>query len=139
MSTRSRIAIMNDDKTIKSVYCHSDGYLSWNGKILLQHYQDEDKIKALINLGDLSSLSESIECPKGHSFDNRVEGYTIAYMRDRGEINCNGINDVSLDQLIKTGNDSDAEYIYIYKDKKWYWHAMNYHGKQWFELTEECI
>jgi hypothetical protein len=40
---------------------------------------------ALIGLGDISYLNESIECPAGHSFNTPIGGYTVAYHRDRGE------------------------------------------------------
>ena len=39
MSTRSSIAIKHGDR-IKSIYCHSDGYLEYNGRVLLEHYSD---------------------------------------------------------------------------------------------------
>ena len=38
MSTRSRIAIKQNDGTYKSIYCHSDGYLEHNGYILYNYY-----------------------------------------------------------------------------------------------------
>ena len=50
MATRSVIAVLEAkgiggaDDTIKAIYCHNDGYLSNNGKILDQHYRDEDNI-----------------------------------------------------------------------------------------------
>jgi hypothetical protein len=85
MATRSRIGITNPDGTVTSIYCHNDGYPEHNGKILAESYQDPEKVKALIALGNISSLDESIECPEGHSFDNRIAGHTVAYHRDRKE------------------------------------------------------
>lgn len=85
MATRSRIGIENPDGTVTSIYCHNSGYPEWNGKVLVENYEDPEKVKALIALGDISSLDESVECPEGHSFSNRVDGYTVAYHRDRGE------------------------------------------------------
>lgn len=40
MSTRSTIAIENENGTIKKVYCHYDGYLSHVGKVLANQYSD---------------------------------------------------------------------------------------------------
>lgn len=85
MATRSRIGIENPDGTVTSIYCHWDGYPSHNGHILVNHYKDRQKVESLIALGDISSLDEQVECPEGHSFENRVDGYTVAYHRDRGE------------------------------------------------------
>lgn len=85
MATRSRIGIENPDGTVTSIYCHWDGYPSHNGRILTEHYGDPRKVRALIALGNISSLDEQIECPEGHSFENRISGYTVAYHRDRGD------------------------------------------------------
>ena len=55
MGTRSRIAIRNADNTYLSVYCHWDGYPSHHAPILQQHYDTEDKVRALLAGGDFSS------------------------------------------------------------------------------------
>lgn len=47
MSTRSTIAYENADGTIKKVYCHYDGYLEHNGKILAEHYSNHADWKRL--------------------------------------------------------------------------------------------
>ena len=49
MATRSRIAIENQDGTVKSIYCHWDGYISHNGKISFENY-DREKLEKLIFL-----------------------------------------------------------------------------------------
>lgn len=46
MSTRSYICIENEDKSISGIYCHSDGYLTYNGAMLLDHYSDRKKLKS---------------------------------------------------------------------------------------------
>lgn len=56
MGTRSRIGYELSDHTVVSVYCHWDGYVENNGKILVQHYQDRDAVKELIDGGSMSSL-----------------------------------------------------------------------------------
>ena len=73
MSTRSRIAKLNDDGSIRVIYCHSDGYLSYNGRILLEHYTDPAKVDALLDLGDISSLGEEIG--EQHPFDPDYKNY----------------------------------------------------------------
>ena len=85
MGTRSRIGVMHGD-VCKSVYCHWDGYLSNNGKILLENY-DSAKANHLVALGDLSSLDKNVTIPDGaeHSFQVPLDGVTVFYGRDRGE------------------------------------------------------
>jgi hypothetical protein len=87
MATRSRIAIENEDGTVTSVYCHNNGYVEGgNGETLIMHYRDREKVKQLIALGNLSSVSARVK-PKGtiHSFNTPEPGVTVAYHRDRGE------------------------------------------------------
>jgi hypothetical protein len=56
MGTRSRIGIEMPDHTVVSVYCHWDGYVEHNGKILVEHYQNREDVQELIDGGSISSL-----------------------------------------------------------------------------------
>ena len=47
MGTRSRIGVMHGDK-VKSIYCHWDGYLEHNGRILAESY-DRDRKSTRLN------------------------------------------------------------------------------------------
>ena len=107
MATRSVIAKL-DNRGIQAIYCHNDGYLSNNGKILNQHYQNEVKVDNLIAQGDCSSLKDTIED-------------TIFYMRDRGEENkeaTNLNNDIKL--LEFAFEQCDAEVVYMFAFGHWY-------------------
>lgn len=119
MATRSRIAIENTDGTVKSVYCHWDGYPSNNGALLLENYNDETKIRELISMGEISSLDENIKPkdPSKHNFDNRESGTTCFYHRDRGE-------DLTIDEhhSIKDWQKKSCRqaWNYIWRNGKWY-------------------
>ena len=97
MATRSRIAIEKQDGTVDSIYCHWDGYLSHNGKILFNHY-DNEKLEKLIGLGDISTLGESTED-------------TVAYCRNRGE-DLHSTDYLSVEDLFENGFNSGEEYVY---------------------------
>ena len=56
MGTRSRIGIQLKDDSILSVYCHWDGYPSYNGRILRDNYNTVDKVRELIDGGNISAL-----------------------------------------------------------------------------------
>ena len=60
MATRSTIAIAREDGTVAKIYCHWDGYLEYNGDLLVKYYNTPEKVEALIALGDLSALNETI-------------------------------------------------------------------------------
>lgn len=86
MGTRSTIALEFADGTVQQVYCHWDGYLDHNGKILQEHYSDPFKLRDLIDLGDMSSLGERIGTQ--HAFDKAPQGECTFYGRDRKESGC---------------------------------------------------
>jgi hypothetical protein len=59
MATRSFVGVV-DGAHVKYIYVHYDGYPSGVGEILLNYYQDTDKVSQLMDLGDLSSLYPKI-------------------------------------------------------------------------------
>jgi hypothetical protein len=97
MATRSTIALEFADGTIGQVYCHWDGYLAYNGKMLQEYYSNPFILRDLIDLGDISSLKPSIGTKHPFSqFDNGMsteefsllyQDMTTFYGRDRGEDN----------------------------------------------------
>ena len=126
MGTRSRIGIVNTNGSILSIYCHWDGYLSHNGKILNEHYTDEAKIRKLMKLGDLSSLGAEIGVK--HPFDPPMFGTTAfeehekkynnmcpAYGRDRGEKDVNAKTSSSIKDWEKLGE----EFNYLFAEGQW--------------------
>ena len=127
MSTRSSIAIKRKDGTIESVYCHSDGYLEYNGVMLNKFYRNPKKINSLINLGDLSFLDRRVnpdpDIPHSFDYDKRQEGVTVAYGRDRNEKRTNKKFHNSLKDYIKSFSNSWQEYAYLYDEEnsKWLW------------------
>ena len=122
MATRSRIGIQTESGEVKSIYCHWDGYPEHNGKILVNHYTDRAKVEALIELGDISLLDKSVECPKGHSFENAVDGHTVAYGRDRGETGVEARSDRSADSFFS----SDIEEFGYLFTKEGEWKMVSY-------------
>jgi hypothetical protein len=106
MATRSRIAIENQDGSVTSVYCHWDGHIETNGVILNNNYNTKDKVEALIELGNLSSLDKTLET-------------TVAYARDRGE-DSHQFNNINVEELFEDGFGDIVEYVYCFtKDGIW--------------------
>ena len=129
MSTRSRIAIKQNDGTYKSIYCHSDGYLEHNGYILYNYYQDPIKVNLLISLGDLSSLGQYVypDTSKKHDFNFPQKNVTVAYHRDRLEDLHFSVN-TTLDELKEMVANSDQEYLYLFEDGKWKYAKIFFHN-----------
>lgn len=111
MATRSRIGIENENGTITSIYCHWDGYPDGVGATLKEHYSNTQKIKMLLNLGDISILGEYVATMDEHTFENPKQGVTVAYHRDRGEKKNEARTDMSIEQF---KNHLDEDYGYVY-------------------------
>jgi hypothetical protein len=135
MSTRSAIGIMHGDK-VKAIYCHSDGYLDYVGRILLNNY-DSTKANFLVAMGDCSMLGK--ELGEKIDFNDRMEyiqeddKYTAKqcrfYKRDRDESNVD-FKVFSNEKELFEG--IDAEYFYVMKDNVWYVSE----GAEWKVLAE---
>lgn len=107
MSTRSFIGIHNDDGSYSVIYCHWDGYIrNGVGLTLVGYYDNEEKIRDLLKLGDLSTLGRSTLTSE-------------AYHRDRGEV----LNPPRIFQneteLLNYFKESDCNYLYIFEDDRW--------------------
>ena len=109
MSTHCAIFYQNEEGKYQGVHVWFDGYIEYMGNLLLQHYNDEEKVKQIIELGHIYSLQESLnQCPFvtyygtyiyndipyyqrlsrerqlkfGNYAHNALKGYTLAYSRD---------------------------------------------------------
>ena len=130
MGTRSYIGMVENDGKIRAVYCHWDGYPSHNGKILLNHY-DENKTKELLDLGDLSSLGPNIGTK--HEFDARPEGECTFYGRDRGEPDVSAKLFKTEEEFLKGGY---VSYCYLLRNDGWY---VSTEDDTMVKLTPEII
>ena len=122
MGTRSSIAVKHGTR-VKGIYCHWDGYLDHNGRILLGHY-DSTKANNLVAFGNISSLREEIG--EKHSFDFRPEEGSVEstcttfYDRDRGESDQEFHSFASEDEWIDYFDGSGCEYFYLMDSGVWY-------------------
>ena len=134
MGTRSRIGVMHGNK-VKSIYCHWDGYLSFNGRILQDSY-DSAKANQLVALGDLSSLRAEIgekhafskfELPteEVEAFETLTENWCTFYGRDRGEKGTEFEVDHTFAEFLERVDGCGAEYYYIMENGQWYCGSMH--------------
>ena len=128
MSTRSLIAIVNSSDNIRAIYCHFDGYVTGVGATLYENYQDVDKLNKLIDLGDISSLKETVET-------------AVAYARDRHE-NYAELKPKTYSnalQLLSDGRTRGVDYIYAYNahTSPRYWVVNKVGTIGWRFLSEE--
>lgn len=134
MSTNAFIGI-RENKSITYIYNHSDGYLEYLGRMLLEHYNSEEKAKALVELGDVSILKEKLAPAEGtvHNFDydKRQEGVSVFYGRDRGE-EWEYIKPVTIQNTVF---DEYSYYNYLYDVEEGHW-LVSKNGKDFTSLKE---
>ncbi len=142
MSTRSKIAIKKKDGTVEAIYCHSDGYLEYNGVILNNYYKDPNKVQTLINLGDISCLGPKVhpnpELPHSFDYDERQEDVTVAYGRDRGEKEIDKKVFRDLDTFKESLEGTWCEYAYVFDESnsKWFWSVIPYRDESNLNLKD---
>lgn len=127
MGTRSRIGIEMPDHSVVSVYCHWDGYPEHNGKILVEHYLDRDKVQELIDGGGISCLrtrgSWNLDSPlrdENGEYIHDAAGYLMyeddrdpqpLYYTERGEEV--DVEHTSFNEFV-SGNLGGEEYAYLF-------------------------
>lgn len=117
MSTNSTIGTIKEDKIVTHVYCHWDGYVSYNGRMLYENYKTQEQVDELLSFGDISSLGKTtqkrVKDDDGYKCDYNG---TEFYIRDRDE----PVDQCSArtEPLITFNN---YEYFtYMFKDGTWY-------------------
>jgi hypothetical protein len=131
MATRSYIGKLNPEtNTVTYIYCHYDGYLSHNGRLLSENYNDKDKVNQLLELGDLSYLDEQIG--EKHDFKKPTEGWTVSYSRDRGEQFQSSRSTTKLEDY---NRDPGIDYFYLFTEEGWKYST----GNGWNKIEIEKI
>ena len=134
MGTRSRIGVMHGNK-VKSIYCHWDGYLHFNGRILQESY-DSAQANQLVALGDLSSLRANIGEKHAFSkhdvpaeevevFETLTENWCTFYGRDRDEKDVAHKVDHTFAEFLERVDGCGGDYYYIMENGEWYCGSMN--------------
>lgn len=150
MGTRSNIGILCDDGKVAGVYCHWDGYVEHNGRILYENYRDTAKVIRLIQGGNISSLGEHVapedtgkplvhrhekgQALRKHTFDDPAEGVTVFYGRDRGERD----QGAHMFDNIAEFRSNMEEFAYLFNPKtgEWKWCNSYSYSKpdKWYDL-----
>lgn len=131
MATRSNIGYENEDGTVTYCYCHWDGYPSYNGSILQDHYSYE-RTRKLVSLGDMSVLGRKYRKVKDHTFENPAPDTTVFYGRDRGEVDTEPRTNTYFGLV-----EDMQEYAYIVKpNNEWFVTSVHSNIGIWRPLKE---
>ena len=133
MATRARIGIKQKSGRIIASYQHWDGYPGGLGFNLIENWDNYDKVKEAIELGDASKwgviVGEKID------FDDREnpmqDVQNVYYGRDRGEKDVGYRKHLNGVCLLDEAFDCSEEFLYIFKETKegtWEWFYVDkYH------------
>ena len=127
MSTRCMIGKLYENGTVRAVYCHHDGYPSYVGDKLFNHYQDDKKIEKLLALGNMSSLGN---IPEHREWENSESGQTYcdAYLSEDEKA-----DDFASEQdYLDVFRHSDRAYLYLWKPSK-----VSQGRGEWYITTDE--
>ncbi len=132
MGTRSFITIKHKDNTYSGVYCHWDGSVEHNGKILKEDYQARSKVVDLIDGGDMSSLKTNTTWEstfKEDAYTNTRESQPLYYY-ERGDEDVDPKHFKNHQQMYKYAKNCGCEFLYTFDDSevdqpKWSYCGVN--------------
>ena len=113
MATRCYIAKQVGPDKFRTVFCHFDGYLEYVGAILAEHYDTEEKLDRLLDVGDIDILYPQLDPDpdRPHSQENPQENVTRAYGRDYGDPD----SEAKMKSLRELDDDEGwIEYVYVF-------------------------
>ena len=102
MSTRGLVGILNPDKTVTAIYNHFDSYFECLGKTLVEEFNEEEKVKALIKRGNGSFVTDE------HGYRDETEDEKRIAFKDEKEY------------AEKCSEDIFIEYCYLWKNNQWF-------------------
>ena len=108
MIARSIIA-MKDGDEFRSIYCHFDGYPDHHLPILKENYNTDEKVKELIDLGDLSILDKDLASCKFYHRDLKQVYEATKVIT---------FNKYDYDKLISYAK-INGKYLYYWDEEKW--------------------
>ncbi len=123
MGTRSYIAKQVGSNSYRTIFSQLDGYPSYLGMLLMDHYNTEDMVDKLLNLGDIYVLKPKLEpnANQPHDFLNRQKDVTLAFSRDFNE---EGF-DASIKTLEELEENWEIEFVYVFtQENKWKYFAV---------------
>lgn len=125
MSTRSAIAVQQEDGSIKAIYCHYDGYPDGNGLMLETFYGNPDDANKLVAMGNMSVIGASIG--EKVKFGTHVGGaQCVFYGRDREESNQEAEVFFSFEDFKNALDAWGVQYAYFMETDHWVAYKVEY-------------
>lgn len=144
MTTRSLIGMQHGDGSITAIYCQCDGYPSYNGKVLRDHYTDGVQVEELMALGEIDVLGQTPaaftdDAEKRRDIDkNGYPPSKTAAASTYGKADTAMQASVYEDRAayVKGAYDCWAEYAYLFDDGAWFVCKPCTRGCGWLPVDE---
>ena len=122
MGTRSLIGKQLNDGSILGVYCHYDGYPEYNGRMLRDHFDTDEKVNKLIDGGDMSCTWTNA----GWNNETLPESGPLHYTARGESLESNAPQLYKdLNEFLCAADDNyGAEYTYHYTSAGWICHDV---------------
>lgn len=130
MGTVAFIAAKCSDGKYRRIICRNDGYLGYTGRVLHEAYKDQEKVDALMQLGDLYIIGASLEHMKNDwgisappppvdkfGMITRCVAYSDGFNMDANFDEYDSEDDL-IDSFLLDAIRKD--YNYYFKDGQWY-------------------
>jgi len=133
MATRARLGYVLSDDSIVSVYHHWDGYPEWLGVILNEHYSEDEKVRELIDGGNMSS------CYSDNEYDYEKQEFVKV---DPAPSYYGGDDEAPKHfQTLTSLTDYDAgeEFLYLWFMNTWNCYAYKKHYDKEYNVTSTTL
>ena len=134
MGTHCYIAKQVGPDQYRTIYCHLDGYLEEAGAHLAGHYDTEEQVDKLLDLGDIYYLQDKLDPDPSmaHYAPSRQKGVTFAYGRDMDD-NRWPATIKSMEELEE--NNNWCEFLFIFKPQEG-WEFLQIWSVRWTEESK---
>lgn len=112
MSIRAHIGILQEDGSVDVIYCHRGGAPNLTGAILLRHYRGKQKVRALIELGDISSLGKDLDSTRAYGMDLHEANTKAMHFETHSDYE---------KYLKEHWRDIEYSYLFDMEAAAWYW------------------
>jgi hypothetical protein len=134
MSTRSRIGVLLEDGSVRSVYHHWDSYPDALGAKLAKEYETIDKVEDLISGGDISTVMARSNWD-GVSSD----GEFVLYYSDRGDKDTDSITANDKYEFFQQTRNCSGEYAYLFNPFTLKWECYDLGGGEYVSLYQIAV
>jgi hypothetical protein len=120
MSTHALIAKKDHDGTVRSVYCHYDGFPQHTGQILRDCYNDPAVIDIVMNFGNLKFITPHVSDIEFYVIDSRIDERALSHPGAKSFLNY--------------GLKSDSDFLYLFEQDRW--RCWSTYSKEEIQLDE---